>query len=46
VLVTFCFLRQFFEGKIKREGQTPKEEEEEDLRIYWITFRRGGDTHI
>jgi hypothetical protein len=31
---------------MKREGQTPKEEEEEDLRSYWIKFRKGEVTHI
>jgi hypothetical protein len=37
-----CLLRQFIEGKIK-EGI---EDEKEGVGNYWMTLRKGGDTHI
>ena len=40
-----CLLKQVNEGKIKGEMEV-KEEEEEDVRNYWMTLRTGEDTLI
>jgi len=40
-----CLLKQVIEGKIKRTMEV-KEDEEEDVRSYWMTLRTREDTLI
>ena len=40
-----CLLKQVIEGKIKGEMEV-QEDEEEDVRNYWMTLRTGEDTLI
>jgi hypothetical protein len=40
-----CFLQQVIEGKIKG-GIEVTGDEEEDVGSYWMTLRKGEDTHI
>jgi hypothetical protein len=40
-----CFLRQVIEEKIKG-GIEVQEDEEEYVGSYWMTLKKGGDTHI
>jgi hypothetical protein len=40
-----CLLRKVIEGKIKG-GIEVTGNEEEDVESYWMTLRKGGDTHI
>jgi hypothetical protein len=40
-----CLLRQVIDGKIKG-GIEVTEDEEEGVGSYWMTLRKGGDTHI
>jgi len=40
-----CLLKQVIEGKIKGEMEVI-EDEEEDVRNYWMTLRTGEDTLI
>ena len=40
-----CLLKQVIEGKIKGEMKV-KEDEEEDVRSYWMTLRTGEDAVI
>jgi hypothetical protein len=45
ILCRNCLLRQVIEGKIKG-GIEVTGDEEEDVGSYWITLRKGEDTHI
>jgi hypothetical protein len=38
-----CLLKRVIEGKIE-ESIELKEDEEEDVNIYWITFRKKDDS--
>jgi len=40
-----CLLQQVIEGKIKG-GYKLQDDEEEDVGSYWMTLRKGEDTHI
>jgi hypothetical protein len=42
ILCRNCLLQQVIEGKVKGG----KKDEEEDGGSYWMTFRKGEDTHI
>jgi hypothetical protein len=45
ILRTNCLLQRVIEGKIKcRKEVTGREEE--DVGSYWMTLRKGEDTHI
>ena len=45
ILCRNCLLKQVIEGKIKGEMEV-KKDEEEDVRSYWMTLRKGEDTVI
>jgi hypothetical protein len=45
ILYGNCLLRQVIKRKIK-EGYKCQEGEEEDVGSYWMTLRKGEDTHI
>ena len=38
-----CLLKQVIEGKIEGEMEVTRDEEE-DVRVYWMTLRTGEDT--
>jgi hypothetical protein len=40
-----CLLQQVTEGKIKG-GKKWQEDKEEDVGSYWMTLKKGEDTHI
>jgi hypothetical protein len=49
VLVIFCVETAFYNvllEEIYKEGKKWQEDEEEDLRSYWMIFRKGEDTLI
>ena len=46
ILLRNCLLKQVIEGKIKGKEWKWQEDEEEDVRSYWMTLRTGEDTLI
>ena len=46
ILLRNCLPKQVIEGKIKGEIWKWQENEEEDIRSYWMTLRTGEDSLI